>query len=120
VPVDGGGDALLRRLVGDDFGGGQPLQELPEPRVARFERSQFLEQVLSGPVAGVAEHMLVDPVAQARGTGGPRVARGVQHPQAVQEGLEPVRPDPQDVEVAVLGELAPGPPRDLDSTLAGP
>src|SRR6266851_5673017 len=81
---DDADDAPLRRLVRDDVGGDQPLKEPREPGVARVERAERLEQVLGGPVAGVAEHMPLDARTQARCRAGQIAERVVvQHPQAV-------------------------------------
>jgi hypothetical protein len=120
VRVDGADEAPLRRLIGNDLGGGQSLKELPEPGVAGLERAELLEQVLGGPVAGVAEHVPLDARAQARRAIGPGIERGVQHPQAVQEGHEPVGLECEAGEIEVPGDLAPGPLGYLSRALAGP
>jgi len=119
--VDDADGASLRGLVGNHVGGDQPLKEPPEPRVTRFERAELLEQVLSGPVAGVAEHVPFDLPPQAR-----QVVREeaepvvVQYPQAVQEGSELVGLAGQDIEVEVPSDLAPGPFRYLRGAPASP
>jgi hypothetical protein len=43
-----------------------PSRNRANPGVTRFERSELLEQILSRPVARVAEHVLIDLPAQAR------------------------------------------------------
>lgn len=121
VGVDDADGVSLRWLVGNDVGGDQPLKKPREPRVARLERAELLEQVLSGPVAGVAEHVPFDLPAQARRGACEEVEWAVvQYPQAVQEGSEPVSLVCQDIEVEVPGDLVPAPPRYLRSGPASP
>jgi hypothetical protein len=70
VRVDGVGDGPLRRLVQEQVRGNQPLQEPPEPGITRLERAEVLEQVLSGPVAQVAQDVLFNLPAQAPAVAG--------------------------------------------------
>jgi hypothetical protein len=119
VLVDRFGGAPLGGLVRDDVGGRQPFQEPGEPRVARLERAELLEQLLGRPV-GVAEDVLADLLAQAGGTEHQPVERAAQVPQALQQAHEPLGRECQVVEVEGPGDVAPGLLGYLDGALRSP
>ena len=108
---------------GISVGGDQPLYEPPEPGVARVERAEMLEQALSRPVAGVADHVLLDLPPKAREVPREETELAVVHvPQGLQEGHEALGPARQDIEDAVEGprDLAPDPLRYLGGSPASP